>query len=273
MKIHPIILNAHEVQATIAGRKVRHSVPLKGIALKWLTKYWFTAEFVVDRGNKLSPFGYPGDQEWQTGVPPKDGLYWVEGLNDPLFLSKNGGATAPGIRWKRMGTVLAVKEQLYQEGELGVIYTADDDYVEESLMQEDKWPYGGKYNFRKISAQHMPIEVARIWMEVTNVTCKRVQEITEEEAKAEGVFMQSGDDPIYPPDFKYCPDCGGQFVHGAFGANLGYTEVDCYNCDTHIKRFKINWQSKHGPDSWNNNEPVFSVEYRVLSTVGRPGWL
>ena len=42
---------------------------------------------------------------------------------------------------------------------------------------------------------HMPKEAARIWLEVTNVRVERLQEITEEDAKAEGVM------PIYGNDF------------------------------------------------------------------------
>lgn len=117
---------------------------------------------------------------------------------------------------------------------------------------------------------HMPKDISRIWLEVEEIKVEAIQDISEEDAKSEGVYMQPFDDPIEPADFSYCPNCGGQFVHGAFGENYGVTEVDCTTCDTHKKRFKILWNKINGEDSWKENPWVWVVKFKVLSTTGKP---
>lgn len=58
---------------------------------------------------------------------------------------------------------------------------------------------GGKWR----PSIHMPKEAARIWLEVTNVRVERLQEITEEEAKAEGIIpSQEAPFTCYRADFE-----------------------------------------------------------------------
>lgn len=113
---------------------------------------------------------------------------------------------------------------------------------------------------------HMPKLAARIWLEVTDIRVERLQDISEEDAKAEGVYMGPADDPIDPPDYSYCPKCGGQGVHASIGENYGVTEVDCTTCDTYKKRFEILWNQINGPESWKSNPFVWVINFNLLST-------
>lgn len=87
---------------------------------------------------------------------------------------------------------------------------------------------------------HMPKEAARIWLKVTSVRIERLQEITEDEAKKEGM----PDSLDYPIDKAYCPVCNGVGLLDSHDHDtLGYVETDCENCDTYIKRFKNLWDT------------------------------
>lgn len=113
---------------------------------------------------------------------------------------------------------------------------------------------------------HMPKEVARIFLKVTNVQVERLQDITEEQALSEGV----PDSLDYPISKVYCPRCHGNGLIGALGANLGYMEVDCQDCDTAIKRFKNLWDftiKKSDLDryGWDANPWVWVIEFERIS--------
>lgn len=59
---------------------------------------------------------------------------------------------------------------------------------------------------------HMPKEAARIWLKVTDVRVERLQDITEEQAKAEGVTYEQAGEAGYErwiPSL-YDPDSGGE---------------------------------------------------------------
>lgn len=87
-------------------------------------------------------------------------------------------------------------------------------------------------------AIHMPKWAARIWLEVTGVRVERLQQITEADCIAEGAP-------------------GG---HGAIG---GYH----YNT-TPLEQFRNIWESTGG--DWDANPWVWVVDFKVLSTTGRP---
>lgn len=90
---------------------------------------------------------------------------------------------------------------------------------------------------------HMPREASRITLEVTNVRCERLQDISEADAIAEGVE---------------------RFVM----PNSGRVAFQNYNkhafdyCDKALSSFASLWQSIHGPDSWNANPFVWVYEFR-----------
>ena len=83
-------------------------------------------------------------------------------------------------------------------------------------------------------AIHMPKALARIWLEVTGVRVERLQPISEADAKAEGVDAS-----------KYQ------------GLDRAYARA-----------FSELWESTGG--DWDANPWVWVVDFKVLSTTGRP---
>lgn len=98
------------------------------------------------------------------------------------------------------------------------MYYADDNV---RYRDKDKWR----------PSIHMPRKYSRITLEVTGVRVERVQDISEADAKAEGVR-----DPI-------C-DCG-----------------DCIDC-TYIGMFQDVWREIHGYDAWDKNPWVWVIEFK-----------
>lgn len=84
----------------------------------------------------------------------------------------------------------------------------------------------------------MPRWASRILLEVASVRAERLHEITEEDAKAEGV-----------EPFKLDP------------------EGDCWTNGTHRTAFEYLWNEIHGwaPNSWASNPWVWRVEFRRVS--------
>ena len=96
--------------------------------------------------------------------------------NNPLGFMYPGGIKRPPYQ---PGDILYVRET-WHKGLERYIYRAD-------YSDTEKFYQGGKeIEMKWHPSIHMPKEAARIWLKVPDVRVERLQEITEEEAKAEG---------------------------------------------------------------------------------------
>jgi hypothetical protein len=108
----------------------------------------------------------------------------------------------------------------------------------------------------------MPRKAARLFLRVKRVSIQRLQDITDEEALAEGVPGNRD----YPIPEIYCPQCCGEGTCGAMGENMGWTSVDCDNCDTPAKQFRNLWDALRKPadlalHGWDANPFVWVIEF------------
>jgi len=112
----------------------------------------------------------------------------------------------------QVGEVLRVKETYYQHGVWvknkndkwlfspanGKVYYSDQ--VDIAVLENDPTIRSEKFGLYKRDAMFMPNKYTRYWIEVTGIKMERVQDISEEDAKAEGVFFHS----VYPsPRMEY----------------------------------------------------------------------
>ena len=147
------------------------------------------------------------------------------------------------------GDILYVQETFIQAGAHTFWYKADD----KAWMSKDLlWK----------PSIHMPKEAARIWLKVTDVRVERLQDITEDGAKAEGM----PDSLDYPVDKAYCPLCKGEGIIGTVDVHsLGHMDVDCPYCDSYRKRFENLWNSINQKRldcyGWDANPYVFVIEF------------
>ena len=167
MAIKPILFNTEMVRASLDGRKscTRRLVKfLSGENFKW------------------------------TGYI-KDGTMLYNGRNKPCI------KTQP----YHPGDILYVRETVWQkigyyldvDGETKPSWYNEFRYVASDEKPETGWNYG----WAKRPSIHMPKEVARIWLKVTDVRVERLQDVTEDGAKAEGAIDNRGF--IHSPENEY----------------------------------------------------------------------
>ncbi len=118
----------------------------------------------------------------------------------------------------------------------------------------------------------MPRDRSKSWLLISEVRGERLQEISEEDAKAEGTRDYPGEDedPIEEHDWSLCPKCGGTLLYDDCGPCFGVRfDNDCYECDTYVKRFKHKWNHIHLRNAgrrWDDNPLVWAHSWsRVLS--------
>lgn len=109
-------------------------------------------------------------------------------------------------------------------------------YFKEDPDNEEYYiPTGKKQPFKP--SIHMPKDAARIWLEVTDIKVERVQDISEEDAKNEGVE--------------------------ALGLYPGY-DISARG------KFEGLWNMINGNESWDENPWVWVVSFKELSRTGKP---
>jgi hypothetical protein len=151
------------------------------------------------------PYGQPGDRLWVRET------CWLLGLVDDgeprvVGLDASGEAGDPPRVW----------------------YAADGDRP--TLPQYPPWCW-----LRRNSI-HMPRWASRITLEVTSVGVERLHDITEDDARAEGVTT-------FPHD----------------------PEGDCWTDGKHRTAFEYLWGQINGPDSWAANPLVWRIQFRTVA--------
>ena len=259
MKSRPILFSGSMVRAVLDGSKTQTRrvgkiqsqdfVGLKAEAVRHATLgYQIQATYDAYPGRGTArhaicacPFGQPGDQLWV-----RETWNWFDPDSIPtdragpraIFTGNQGNRSIPWV----------------------AAYAADGHLPYPGYEGRDHWR----------PSIHMPRWASRITLEITGVRVERLQNISEDDAKAEGCERLHDDEPGYihreDPDWKICPKCGGTRLHNAIGASGGVIfDVDCRECDSYLKRYHHLWESINGPASWDLNPWVWVVEFRRLS--------
>jgi hypothetical protein len=223
MSERPIIFSAPMIRALLDGRKtmtrriLKPQPELNSAGLWVFPPKWTAAAFV----------------KWgQAAQTDEDGLRL-------LFESEKAKAALPYA----VGDSLWVREAWRTTADL-------DDLSPGEMFPSRRHPvsYEADYNRepndgcrgRLRPSIHMPRWASRITLRVTAVRVQRLQEITEEDAKAEGIFKWFG------------IECFGYDKKGTPGP-------DCL--DTARDTFAALWERIHGPASWEANPWVAAITF------------
>jgi hypothetical protein len=152
-----------------------------------------------------------------------------------FYVSENGIECQEEIKQPyRIGEILYVRET-WSEWTDGYLYKA----------WTGPFPQAGQSAIMKWHPSiHMPKEAARIWLKVTDVRVERLHDITEEDAKAEGIYQSE------------CRNCTGRF-----GCDVcldeGHDEIDEFMnvWNSTIKKIDLD---RYG---WEANPYVFVIEF------------
>jgi hypothetical protein len=229
MAYRPIIFSAPMVKALLEEEKTMTRRLLKP-PRKWAQKYPLLRLDVLD-----------------------DGLWFWDGENDRVGVSAPTPYTTGDRLW--------VREAF--SGPHGYTGTPPRDWLSgcDIWYWADGNPEDGDWTKPK-PGMHMPRWASRMTLTVTGVKVERLQEISEEDAQAEGVEGPGVEREDH--DWSICPQCGGTCLYNGLSGNLGVMpDCDCYECDTHRKRFMHLWNHLHGPDAWAANPWVVAVGFSV----------
>lgn len=237
MKERPILMNAEMVRAVLDGRKTQTRRPvnawrfdhvdLSGAVPELRGKYQFLR---LKDGGEFGPvtavFGATGDRLWVREA-------WQEFFDDEIMPLRPRGPRG------RLGSPSTPDRLSY------VFYRADGPVPVQPPL--------GRANWRP--SIHMPRWASRITLEITGVRVERIQDITEDDARAEGVAFDSG----------WEEQCGEGYTSGE--GFLDYrSKDDAFSCRTAADSYRTLWDSLYGGDhrAWAANPWVWVVEFRRI---------
>lgn len=212
MKERSIRMTGPEVRAILAGNKTQKRIVMK-----------------------------PQPETNQHGL-----LIWWRGGNGGQLKEHNFRELIPAhCPYGRPGDRLWVRETHKFENDKGdcIFYKADGvrHYVQDNgewLRPEDMWYWRPSI--------HMPRWASRITLEVESVRVERLQDISEEDAKAEGI----------------------EFVQGDEDTTTGFLSHDgTALLDTAKRAYYYLWESINGIKSWERNEWVWAITFRRIEQL------
>ncbi len=236
MAIKPILFNTEMVNAILEGRKTQtrrvlnntHPV-VTGFVPNGERGYWkgtAKSEQVIQQYITTfpftikCPFGMVGDRLWVRETFAPVNLY---------------GEIA--LAYKADSDVIRVVEnESFQDDDGTINY--DDPRLEKYSFAAwaDDVLSGTEGNWKP--SIHMPRWASRILLEITNIRVERLQDISNEDAKAEG--------------FDFSTDPSAVEMGYAIGARTN---------------FRHTWEQIYGANAWNKNQWVWVVEFVKLNEV------
>lgn len=231
MSERPILFSGPMVRAILDGRKTqtrRVVKPQPPIRMTAPTGY----EFSVAGHDYMCPYGKTGDRLWLRETWKYDN--WTEDGE-------------PFVRYKSDNTVL--------------LKDFPDEWVDKV---EDIWANLSERSNIKIDGVardrrwrpsiHMPRWASRINLEITGVRVERLNDISRDDAVAEGV------------DWKSCPKYQSMenFQAQRMAEKMGKYGVLSLTID-YVGGYQKIWESINGPGSWDANPWAWVVEFKRVS--------
>lgn len=220
MTDHPIIFSGPMVRALLDGRKTQHREVLDLRGFKGFTEFGPSNTRGYDWHFRDARMRWNDLRHGEL----LDRLPWTVG--DRLWVRENvtrfDKGTCDQHVWYRAG--------------------GNEDWSKWTDLTEGEWPLpegpagGAPYN---VPCIHMPRWASRLTLTVTEVRVERLQDISEEDAEAEGA-----EPVLVPPD-------GGSWPH--------------------YEGFRELWRSIRGPDAWDANPWVAAITFTVEArNIGAP---
>ena len=202
MKERPILFSAPMVNSILNGTKTQTRRIAKGVGIAPGIGQVLKGSDDIKEWPEFCPYGKPGDRLWlrETWQGPI--------LDDDEY-----------EEYRRNGKESYLKPQY-------CVYRATDQL---NAIDED----GNELNWRP--SIHMPRSACRLILEITNIRVERLQDVSVEDAKAEG--------------FDYSTHPSAIKMGYAIGAKTN---------------FRFAWEEIYGPNAWNKNPWVWIVEFKVI---------
>jgi len=182
------------------------------------------------------PYGQPGDRLWVK----ENAYYWG--------------------RWEKDGLTKTGKQKWRSVIKVGakVIYQADSKPLHTVLK---KGSPGEGWIFRP--GMFMPRWASRITLEITYIRVERLQEISQEDARAEGVYSRI----VNMPSPTYC---AARWVAPGVRMTSVYGEKE-FDVACHLSAkdaFACLWDSINTTHPWDSNPCVWVVAFKQIHLIG-----
>ena len=212
----PIIFSAPMVRAVIEGRKTQTRRVLKP------QPDTISDPSGLGRWGTVNRYGYWRPAAEIRPVQPGDRLWVKEAIRPQLLRNILTGDELPNV-W-------------------AAAYDADGEDVvdEDGFNLLPWWKKGGK-----LSPIFMPRWASRLTLTVTDVRVQRVQDISEEDAMAEGIERLKSGRGFYDPTVAKAAVHFGEWT------------------STAIQGFSRLWNAIHGPAAWDRNDWVAAYTFTV----------
>jgi len=195
------------------------------------------------------------DEKLQTRRVMKPQPLWLPEFNTWVWKTLPGGGYrygagecegfAPFSHYGEPGDLLWVREAMFEDPYGIWRYEADCERVEcDPVNASAMTAWLMHIDRQKISPMHMPKWACRLRLSVLDVRVQRLQDISEEDAKAEGAL------PAFEVD-------AATFIRGK--------NFDPEKASTYKIGFKMAWNETHGQkqgESWADNPFVFAITFR-----------
>lgn len=262
MKEYPILFQGDMVRAKMEGRKnqTRRLTGLNDINLE-PDKWRYETSYINESGDLIDifhhlptnmftdlkcPYGAPGSILWT-----RETFCAYQTVN---YVTRAGGRSFSEISDGCYGFKADGHETIQDFKQYIKLMSGCD--LETIEVKDNKWK----------PSIHMPKRACRIYSQNTGVRIQRLQDISEEDAIAEGVMPNCTTTPEHCPSIK-CHKGGcqsaGEYIHYL-------RDYDDFPAHSAKESFQSLITKIHGPDIWEQNPWVRAISFRVLSTTGRP---
>lgn len=217
MKSHPMLFSAPMVRAILQGRKTMTRRVVKPPTLyRWID---------MDVGTMVNSGGH---KKHISDLPKK------YAVGDEIWVRETFGSTLGGNSFVYKADNCLVPK--LSDKELRHFFSRACTPIE----MPEKWT----------PSIHMPRKASRITLKVTGVRVERLNDISEDDAIAEGSFLnQCGCKEMQRP--KKTP------------LEIAFRQTGCH---IHGTEFRALWESIHGPGAWSANPWVTVVEFERIKS-------
>lgn len=176
-------------------------------------------------------------------VVKKSALDLLEAGFTPNYVASDGNAEL--CPFGKVGGKLWVRETWLYNDSIEEPYAYKADYNAEGMAR-----HKGSWK----PSIFMPKEACRLWLEIQEIGVERLQAISEEDARSEGVDSYKSE--VVGTRYKdYIADASG----------YGDPAVDYPTVSSPIESFKTLWESINGKDSWALNPWVWVVKFKMTA--------
>jgi len=268
MKERPIPFNGEMVRAVLAGTKTqtRRIVKERPVASGVGWNQWWSekaqAHVKDEHYAKLHcPYGVPGDRLW---------------VRETHATSQFDGRPARRVAYRADGTYGAWSS----DGEDRHFIRHGQDYRPFAVNRQDRLMHPAYYGDKWRPSIHMPRWASRITLEVADVRVERVQDISEADAKAEGISPlfskgEIGRGASYRADIDIDPMPWTNYLwHGRVGLTRAQIEGwhhQYSSYKTAIGSFSSLWELINADRGfgWAENPWVWVVEFKGVEGEGQ----